>query len=97
MNSKQCYIYLMTNFTNTVIYTGVTNDLIRRVCEHKNKLVEGFTKKYNVTKLVYFECCDDPEIAIAREKQIKSGSRKNKIDLITRDNLEFRDLYPEII
>ncbi len=69
--NRQYYIYIITNKTNRVLYTGVTNDLKRRVYEHKNKLVEGFTKKYNVRKLVYYEICDDIEGAIAREKQIK--------------------------
>ena len=94
---KQYYVYLLTNFTNAVIYTGVTKDLVRRVYEHKNKLTKGFTSKYNVNKLVYFEIFDDPESAIIREKQIKAGSRQKKIDLITKENPEFRDLYEEII
>lgn len=87
----------MANFTNSVIYTGVTSDIIRRVYEHKNKLVDGFTKKYNLTRLVYFECFDDPNSAINREKQIESGSRQKKIDLIIKDNPSFKDLYLEII
>ena len=70
---RQYYVYIMTNKYNTVLYTGVTNDLVRRVYEHKEKLVDGFTKKYNVDKLVYFECADDIKAAIAREKQIKGG------------------------
>jgi putative endonuclease len=89
------YIYLMMNDTNTVIYTGVTNNLLKRIYEHKEKLVEGFTKKYNVTKLVYYEEFDDIKNAIEREKQIKGGSRKKKIDLIKSDNPEFKDLYYE--
>ncbi|MEW6328429.1 MAG: GIY-YIG nuclease family protein [Thermodesulfobacteriota bacterium] len=76
------YVYILTNKRNTVLYTGMTNDLKRRVFEHKEKLVDGFTKKYNVTKLVYYEVFDDPENAILREKQIKAGSRQKKIDLI---------------
>ena len=93
---KDYYIYLMTNKNNTVIYTGVTNDLIRRVYEHKNKLVEGFTKRYNVVKLVYYEIFDNPEIAITREKQIKAGSRKKKIALINSINPQWQDLYDDI-
>ncbi len=87
----------MTNKNNTCLYTGVTNDLKRRVYEHRNKLVEGFTKKYNITKLVYYEICDDPYNAISREKQIKKGSRKKKDDLITTMNSEWNDLYEGIL
>ena len=79
---QQYYVYLMTNKNNRVLYTGVTNDLKRRVYEHKEKFVSGFTKKYNVSKLVYYEIFEDPENAILREKQIKAGSRQKKIDLI---------------
>ncbi len=89
-------VYLMTNPRNTVIYTGVTSDLQRRVYEHKQKLVEGFTKKYNITKLVYYEVFDEIETAIQREKQIKGGSREKKIALIQSMNPEFRDLYEEL-
>ena len=94
---KTYYVYILTNFKNTVFYVGITNDLIRRTYEHKNKLVKGFTEKYNVNKLVYFEEFTDPRDAIEREKQIKGGSREDKINLIIRDNSEFRDLYKEII
>jgi putative endonuclease len=83
----------MTNKRNTVLYTGITNDLKRRVYEHKEKLVDGFTKKYNITKLVYYEVFADPENAILREKQIKAGSRQKKIDLISSINREWLDLY----
>nr|WP_293103568.1 GIY-YIG nuclease family protein [Okeania sp. SIO2F4] len=95
--TKEYYIYIMTNKRNTVLYTGVTNDLIRRVYEHKSKLVEGFTKKYNINKLVYFETYEHPSEAIAREKQIKAGSRQKKINLINTINLEWKDLYLEIV
>jgi putative endonuclease len=78
---------------NRVLYTGVTNDLLRRVWEHKEKLGDGFTKKYNVSKLVYYEVFEDPENAIMREKQIKAGSRQKKIDLINNFNMEWHDLY----
>ena len=94
--NRQYYVYIMTNKRNTVLYTGVTNDLERRVYEHKAKLVEGFTKKYNVTKLVYYEIFEDPRNAILREKQIKGGSRQKKIDLINGINREWRDLYEEL-
>jgi len=83
----------MTNKTNRVLYTGVTNDLKRRVYEHGAKLVEGFTKKYNVGKLVYYEVCEDIENAILREKQIKGGSRQKKIELVNSMNKEWCDLY----
>ncbi|OGU56172.1 MAG: hypothetical protein A2V66_09570 [Ignavibacteria bacterium RBG_13_36_8] len=89
---KTYYIYLMTNKNNTVIYTGVTNNLARRVYEHKNKLLPGFTAKYNVTKLVYFEETPDINSAIAREKQIKAGSRKKKETLINSFNKNWNDL-----
>jgi len=83
----------MTNKNNTVLYTGVTSNIINRVAAHKNKLVEGFTSKYNVTKLVYFEEFATMPDAIAREKQIKGGSRQKKIDLIKKMNPAWEDLY----
>ena len=86
----------MTNKRNTVLYTGVTNDLKKRIYEHKEKLVEGFTKEYNVTKLVYYEVFDEIESAIVREKQIKGGSRQKKIELINGMNKEWRDLQEEL-
>ncbi|MFH1910309.1 MAG: GIY-YIG nuclease family protein [bacterium] len=94
---KTYYTYLMSSQNNKVIYTGITDNLIRRVYNHKNKLSDGFTKKYNVTKLVYYEQFDNPEDAINREKQIKAGSRKKKIDLIVKQNPELKDCYDEII
>jgi len=90
---KQYFIYIMTNKNNKVLYTGVTNDLKGRVYEHKEKLVDGFTKKYNVMKLVYDEVFEDPENAILREKQIKAGSRQKKLNLINTINKEWNDLY----
>jgi putative endonuclease len=93
---RQFYVYIMTNKNHTVLYTGITNDLKRRVYEHKQKLVEGFTKRYNVTKLVCFEVFSDAYNAIAREKQIKGGSRQKKIDLIERMNPSWKDLYDEL-
>jgi len=86
----------MTNKHNTVLYTGVTNDLKRRSYEHREKLVEGFTKKYNLTKLVYYEIFRDANSAIMREKQIKGGSRAKKVVLIAGMNLQWRDLYDEL-
>ena len=94
--SKQYYVYIMTNMRNTVLYTGVTKHLIRRVYEHKEKLVDGFTKKYNIVKLVYYEAFEDIENAILREKQLKAGSRQKKVQLISSINKEWRDLYYEL-
>ena len=93
---KTYYVYILTNKVNTVLYTGVTSDLQRRVYEHKHKLVDGFTKKYKVDKLVYFEVGNDIYAAITREKQIKAGSRQRKIDLINASNKEWRDLYYDL-
>ncbi len=93
---KSGYVYMMTNKFNSVIYTGVTSNLKKRIYEHKQKLVDGFTKKYRIDKLVYYECCDSIENAILREKQIKAGSRQNKIDLIQTKNSLFRDLYVQV-
>jgi putative endonuclease len=94
--SKQYYVYIMTNIKNTVLYVGVTNDLIRRAYEHKERLIDGFTKKYNIVKLVYYEVFEDIENAILREKQIKAGSRQKKVQLINSINREWRDLYDEL-
>lgn len=93
---KQYYVYFLTNKANEVLYTGVTNDLVRRVYEHKEKFVEGFTKKYNLTKLVYFEVFDSVEQAILREKQIKAGSRAKKVALINGTNPKWEDLYDSL-
>lgn len=95
--SKQYYIYIMTNFENGTLYTGVTNNLVRRVYEHRNKLVDGFTTKYDLKKLVYYEVSDTIDVAILREKQIKAGSRKKKLDLINNFNKKWNDLYDSII
>jgi putative endonuclease len=86
----------MTNKNNSVLYAGVTSDLIRRVYEHKQKLISGFTKTYNISKLVYFEVFHDPENAIRKEKQIKGGSRQKKIDLINKTNKKWIDLYDKL-
>ncbi len=93
---RQYYVYIMTNKHNNVLYTGMTNDLKRRVYEHKEKLVNGFTKKYNITKLVYYEVFEDPENAILREKQIKASSRQKKIDLVNSINRKWLNLYEEL-
>jgi putative endonuclease len=89
----QYYIYIMTNKYNTVLYTGVTNDLKRRVCERRQNLVAGFTSKYHVHKLVYYEAAEDIHAAVAREKQIKGGSRQKKIDLVSSMNKDWSDLF----
>ena len=94
--SIQYYVYIMTNKRNTVLYTGVTSDLKRRVYEHREKLADGFTKRYKLTKLVYYETIQDAENAIMREKQIKAGSRQKKIYLINQMNKKWRDLYEEL-
>ena len=89
----QFFVYILTTKKNTTLYTGVTSDLKKRIFQHKEKLAEGFTRRYNVDKLVYFEIYDDPENAIAREKQLKAGSRQRKIDLIREMNKDWEDLY----
>ena len=94
---KQGYVYILFNKKNGTLYVGVTSDLIKRVYEHKNKVVEGFTKKYGVDKLGYYEVFGDILHAIEREKQLKAGSRKKKIELIEKHNPEWKDLYSEII
>ncbi|MGK7954350.1 MAG: GIY-YIG nuclease family protein [Crocosphaera sp.] len=94
--NQQYFIYIMTNKNNKVLYTGVTNNLVRRVYEHKNKLIDGFTQKYNIIKLVYYEIFDNPSGAIEREKQIKGGSRQKKINLINSINPQWDDLYKNI-
>ncbi len=96
MTDKQYYVYIMADKGNAVLYTGVTGNLIRRVYEHRQKLVEGFTKRYNVVKLVYYEVFDQIENALAREKQIKAGSRQKKLQLINSLNREWKDLYEEL-
>ena len=89
-------VYILTNRRNSVLYTGVTNDLYRRVVEHKNGKGGSFTTKYRITKLVYFECGNDVYAAIDREKQIKGGSRQKKIDLINAMNPEWKDLFEDL-
>lgn len=90
--NKTCAVYIMTNYHETTFYIGVTSNLQRRVWEHKNKVAQGFTTKYNINKLVYFELTDSIYTAINREKQLKSWHREWKINLIKEVNPEFRDL-----
>lgn len=92
---RQYCVYIMTNHSRT-LYVGVSSKLKKRVREHKNKLVDGFTKKYNIDKLVYFEQTEDINAAIAREKQLKGWRRNKKVDLIEKENLDWRDLYDEL-
>jgi putative endonuclease len=94
--NKEYYVYIITNKSNRVLYTGVTNDLRKRIYEHKNKLVKGFTSRYNVEKLVYYDICEDIESAILREKQIKGWLRRKKVALIGSMNPEWNDLSEEI-
>ena len=92
------YVYILSNATNVVLYTGVTNDLIRRVYEHRNNMIpDSFTAKYGVRKLVYYEQTTDVHAALAREKQIKGGSRKKKNELVQSMNPEWKDLYPGLL
>ena len=93
---KSPAVYILTNRKDGVLYTGVTSNLTKRIYEHKNKVIEGFTSKYNCKTLVYFEIFDHMQNAIVREKQIKSGSRKKKISLINAKNPDWNDLYKEI-
>ena len=91
------YIYMLSNWNNKFLYIGVTNDLIRRMYEHKNKIIKGFTSKYNVDKLVYFEEYNEPKYAIAREKQLKGWKREKKNRLIESVNPEWSDLSDKLI
>ena len=94
-NSQYC-VYIMTNKNNTVLYTGVTNNLRRRVIEHRTEQGGKFTSKYKITKLVYYECGSDINAAIDREKQIKGGSRQSKKDLINGINPGWKDLFDDL-
>ena len=94
---NQYYVYIMTNKKDGVLYIGVSNNLIRRVLEHKHKKVSGFTKKYNLDKLVYFEVTNDIYAAISREKQLKNWKRAWKVELIVQNNPGWKDLYSELV
>ncbi|MFA5991268.1 MAG: GIY-YIG nuclease family protein [Candidatus Doudnabacteria bacterium] len=95
--SNSYYIYILASKRNGTLYVGVTNDIIKRVWQHKNDLADGFTKKYEVHKLVYFEQTTDIESAINREKQLKKWHRKWKLDLIEKQNPDWIDLYNDLI
>ena len=88
---------MLSNNWNTVLYVGVASNLVKRISEHKQKLIKGFTQRYNITKLVYYEIFENIEEAILREKQLKGGSRKHKIELINKMNSEWKDLYVSIL
>lgn len=94
---KEYFVYILANEKNNILYTGVTSNLKRRVQQHKSKNGGVFTKRYNVNKLVYYETLTDPQAAITRENQIKSGSRQKKIDLINSRNAAWHDLYDELL
>ena len=95
--SKQPAVYIMANRRNGTLYTGVTSNLVKRIWEHKSNLVKGFTRRYAVHQLVYYELLDTMEAAITREKQIKAGSREKKLRLIESMNSEWKDLYETIL
>ncbi len=97
MNNKTYYVYIMASKRNGTLYVGVTNDLIRRVYEHKTNVVEGFTEKYRVHKLVYWEQLDSVESAIQREKQLKRWNRQWKIALIEKQNSNWQDMYEQLL
>src|SRR5574338_703944 len=97
MRNKNYYVYILTNWNNSVMYIGVTNDLVRRLYEHKNKFYDGFTKKYNLNKLVYFELFIDINEAIRREKEIKKWRREKKNSLVELKNPDWKDLALEFI
>ena len=94
---KRGYVYIITNYSNTTLYTGVTSNLVKRIWEHRNEVVEGFSKKYKLHKLVYYEITDSIETALNREKYIKGKSRKYKLQLIENINKNWNDLYDTII
>lgn len=93
---KTMYVYILTNYKNTVLYVGVTGDLVQRIWQHKNKVVKSFSSRYNLGKLVYYEIYADAETAIKREKTLKLFRRQKKLDLITQFNPLWRDLYDDI-
>ena len=97
MNEKKGYVYILTNKGHNVFYVGITSDLIKRVFEHKNKFVEGFSKKYNIDQLMYYEVFENIEEAIQREKQIKGLLRSKKIALIEKMNPKWEDLYLKLL
>ncbi len=93
---KQGFVYILFSKPNGTLYVGVTSDLAKRIYEHKQKIAKGFTQKYNVDKLGYYEICESMESAIMREKQLKAGKRQTKIDLIQKQNPQWEDLYESL-
>ena len=93
---RNLFVYIVTNKNNSVLYTGITNNLKRRIYQHRKKLMQGFTSRYSATRLVYYEVFEDAEHAILREKQIKAGSRRKKVDLIESMNKDWVDLYDTV-
>ena len=93
---EQYYVYILTNKVNTTLYIGVTNNLMRRIYEHKHKLIPGFSSRYHLVKLVYYEIYEQIENAIFREKQLKNGNRERKINLINSFNPGWKDIYDDI-
>jgi len=93
---KNYYVYIMTNKPNGTLYIGVTNDLVRRIYEHRNSIIDGFTKKYNLKMLVYFEMFDRVEDAILKEKRLKKWNRQWKVEMIEKSNPDWVDLYDQI-
>lgn len=94
---EYCYVYILASSRNGTLYIGVTSDLIKRIYEHKNNLIDGFTKKYGVHRLVYYEQTSDIESAIEREKRLKKWNRKWKLELIEKNNPDWEDLYTSLI
>ena len=94
---KAYYIYILASKRNGTLYIGITSNLTKRVWEHKNKVIEGFTEKYNVNKLVYYEQYSDPENAIRREKRLKKYKRRWKLELIEKENPQWKDLYEDLV
>jgi putative endonuclease len=97
METRKFYIYILTNKINGTLYVGITGDLIERVTQHKEKIIKGFTKKYNLTRLVYYEEYENPKEAIYREKQLKKWKRQWKLELIEKENRDWKDLYLEFL
>ncbi len=93
---KYYYVYILSNKTNTVLYTGVTNDLKKRVYQHREKLAEGFTKKFNANRLVYYEQTENVEGAIQREKQVKGWNRSRKVEMVSKFNPKWEDLFEKL-
>jgi len=96
MQTRKFYVYILTNKINGTLYIGITGDLIERTEQHKKKEIKGFTKKYNLTRLVYYEIYENPQDAIYREKQLKKWKRQWKLELIEKENRDWRDLYFQI-